>query len=264
VLGCRSERLAIRTRKSFKPEPIIALLLREARPTARELEGRPNILDVRDAQRAGREIDDTPDPRKAREAARARDIARAELVHLYREAKRACALDKLSLDIRFFAEDLIRANGGKLPKVTLPPGAPRKFGQRLLIALAVQEELSRLGPKRGMVTMAIKAVAERYGRSMQHVRDIFYNRHPDWQEALSLEIAVRQVLREADQPANEPPKIEGQEITPEQFKEYSALAAIECPNGMTVGDNGALWSWVRKASFSWEWEGYTRPFYRKT
>jgi hypothetical protein len=47
----------------------------------------------------------------------------------------------------------------------------------------------------------------------------------------------------------EPPKIEGQEIGPEQFDEYSALVAVECPNGMTAEDNLELWSFVRRASF---------------
>jgi hypothetical protein len=55
---------------------------------------------------------------------------------------------------------------------------------------------------------------------------------------------------EADQPSMEPPTIEGQKITPEQFKEYSALAAADCPNGMTIEDNLELWSWVRRASFA--------------
>jgi hypothetical protein len=95
-------------RKSFEPEPLIAALLRDARPTACELEGRPNLLDLRDAQREGREINDTPDPRKGREAVRARDLARAELVWLYRKAKRAHTLDKFQPDARFFIKDLMR------------------------------------------------------------------------------------------------------------------------------------------------------------
>jgi len=226
------------------------LLLRDARPTARELEGRPNVLEVRDAQQAGREIDDTPDPRKAREAARARDLARAELVHLYREAKRAHALNKLSFDARFFVEDLIRANGGRLPKLRLPPGRPRKRHEMMVVHLAVLEELDALGPGHGNKTNAIEAVARRYHRRSQDVRDIFYNRHPEWSEAVRLSIALRQVWMQADQPGIEPPTIEGQEITPEKFKEYSALAAAECPNGMTIEDNLELWSWVRRASFS--------------
>jgi hypothetical protein len=64
-----------------------------------------------------------------------------------------------------------------------------------------------------------------------------------------LSIALRQVLREADQPGIEPPAIKGQEITPQQFKEYSALATAECPSGMTLEDSLGLWSWVRRASF---------------
>jgi hypothetical protein len=52
-----------------------------------------------------------------------------------------------------------------------------------------------------------------------------------------------------DQHSVEPPTIEGQETTPEQFKEYSAVAAAECSKGMTVEDNFELWGWVRRASF---------------
>jgi hypothetical protein len=228
---------------------LISLLLRDARPTARELEGRPNVLDVRDAQQLGREIDDTPDPRKAREAARARDVAHAELVRLYREARRAHALDKLRIDARFFVENLIRQNGGKLPKLRLPPGRPPNRQKMLIIHLAVLEELEALGPGRGRKTKAIEAVAQRFGRAPQVVRDIFYNRHPEWRETVTLELALRQEWMEANQPGTEPPTIEGQKITPEQFKEYFALAAAECPNGMTIEDNLELWSWVRRACF---------------
>jgi hypothetical protein len=230
---------------------LISLLLRDARPTARELEGRPNVLDVRDALQAGREIDDAPDPRKAREAARARDLACAELVRLYREAKTARALDKLRVDARFFVERLIRINGGKLPKLRLPPGRPRdRLDKGLVVYLAVLQELDALGPGRGNKTKAIETVARRHNRSQQDVRDIFYNRHPEWRETVRLELALRQEWLEADQLRMEPPTIEGQKITPEQFKEYFALAASECPNGMTFEDNLALWSWVRRACFA--------------
>jgi len=119
----------------------------------------------------------------------------------------------------------------------------------MVVHLAVLEELNALGPRHGNKTKAIAAVAQRYHRRPQDVRDIFYNRHPEWQEAVTLSIAWRQVWREADQPSVEPPTIEGQEISPEQFKEYSALAAAECPDGMTVQDNLELWGFVRRASF---------------
>lgn len=197
---------------------MISSLLRDARPTARELEGRPNVLDVRDARFAGREIDDTPDPRKARDAARARDLACAELVRLYCEAKRARALDTLRVDARFFVERLIRMNGGKLPKLRLPPGRPRdRLSNGLVVYLAVLKELDALGPGHGNKTKAIQAVARRHGRSPQDVRDIFYNRHPEWKETVRLELALRE---EWAQPYIEPPTIEGQKITTKQFDEY--------------------------------------------
>jgi hypothetical protein len=44
--------------------------------------------------------------------------------------------------------------------------------------------------------------------------------------------------------------IEGQEITPEQFKQFSELAAKECPDGMkTEADLEELLGWVLRASF---------------
>ena len=189
----------------------------------------------------GRKID-TPDPRKAREAARARDLARAELVRLYREANRAHALDKFQSGARFFIENLIQANGGEFPKLRLPPGRPRKQHEMMVVHLAVLEELDALGPRDGNKTKAIKAVADRYHKRPQDVRDITYNRHAEWQEAVGLSIALRQVWSEADQPGIKPPTIEGQEIIPEQFKEYSTLVAAECPTGMTLADSLELWS----------------------
>jgi hypothetical protein len=134
--------------KSPKPEPLIDVLLRDAQPTVRELEGRPNVAVVRDARQAGREIYDTPDPRKARETARARDLAHAELVRLFRDAKKH-GLDEIRVDVRFFVENLIRANGGKLPKLSLPPGRPRNWHQMMAVHLAVLEELDALGPGHG-------------------------------------------------------------------------------------------------------------------
>jgi hypothetical protein len=104
-------------------------------------------------------------------------------VRLYREAKRAGALDKLRVDARFFVERLIHMNGGRLPKLRLPPGRPRdRLSKRLVVHLAVLKELDALGPRHGNKTKAIEAVARRHGRSPQDVRDIFYNRHPEWRE----------------------------------------------------------------------------------
>lgn len=135
---------------------------------------------MRDAQREGREIDDKPDPRKARQAMRARDVAGAELVRLYREARRARALDRFDPAARFFVEGLIRANGGKLSKLRLPPGRPRKRHEMMVVHLAVLEELDALGPRHGNKTKAIEPVALRYNKRSEYVRDIFYNQHPEW------------------------------------------------------------------------------------
>jgi hypothetical protein len=154
------------------------------------------------------------------------------------------------VDARFFVERLIRMNGGKLPKLRLPPGRPRdRRNKALVVYLAVLKELDALGPGHGNKTKAIEAVARCYRKSPEDVRDIFYNRHPEWRETVRLELALRQEWMEAAQLGMEPPTIEGQKITSEQFNEYSALAAAECPNGMMTEDNLELWSWVRRACF---------------
>jgi hypothetical protein len=166
-------------------------LLRDARPTARELKGRRPWVEVRNARNEGRDIEDKPNLRKAREAARARDIARAELLHLYLDARKTRQLTRLDPEIRILVEDLIRANGGKLPRLTLPPGRPSNLHQKMVIHLAVLRELEVVGRKRGAVGKAIASVALRYKKSPEVVRDIFYNRQPLWLKAVKLSLALR-------------------------------------------------------------------------
>jgi len=176
---------------------------------------------VRDARREGPEIEDKPDQKKARQAAQARDVARAELMQLYRIARKARQLDQLPFDVRFFVEDLIRANGGKLPELRLPPGRPRSWHKMMVIHLAVLEELEALGPGHGNKMKAIKAVAQRFNKRWEDVRDIFYNRHPDWSEAVRLSIALRHA---------------GQEITREKLEEYLVLFTTR---GFSLGDDSS-------------------------
>lgn len=170
-------------------------LLRDAQPTAREFEGRRPWIEVLNAQREGREIDDRPDPRKAREAAQACHIARVKLVRLYRNEKKARRLSQLRPDVRSLVEDLIRSSGGKLPRLKLPPGRPRNLQEKMLMHLAVLQELEAVGCNHGNISKAIKSVAGRYGRRHQVVRDIYYNRHQDWLKALNLTMALREALQ---------------------------------------------------------------------
>jgi hypothetical protein len=97
------------------------------------------------------------------------------------------------------------------------------------------------------IEKAIAAVAEECSRPTDTIHKIYYRWHKEARAALGLQEVWRsEGLRPSP---DRPPKIEGQEITPEQFVEYSLVAAAECPCGMTVEDNIELWSLVRRASF---------------
>lgn len=113
-----------------------------------------------------------------------RDLARAELVHLYREAKGTRALDKFEPDARFFIEDLIRTNGGKLPRLRLQPGRPRNLHEQMLIHLAVLYELDALdqrqGRKPGNISKAVATVSKRHRPTLgiRRVTEIYYRPQP--------------------------------------------------------------------------------------
>jgi hypothetical protein len=181
------------------------MLLRYARPTGRELEGRPNLLVLRDG------AVDAVDPRKAREATLQRNLAIHQLTVVWRDAKKAGQLGRLPADVRFFVEGLIRENGGKLPKPRI--GRPRDRYhslRRILIYLKLQGELTARKPPPRKLQATLKDIAknlnitsEETGRgtiravSYEEIREIYYDRSPEFQDAVKATIAMRELLNEA-------------------------------------------------------------------
>jgi hypothetical protein len=181
--------------------------LRDANPTCRELQGRPNVLDVRDATQAGSVIEDQPDPVKGQVVADRRANATAELLRHYREARKAGLLGELDCRVRFFVERLKRQNRGKLPgaknKALLPRrrrGRPKDQHFKLLIYLAVIEEIDKRGDGHGATVAALNSVADRFAKSYQLVRGIFYDRSPEWLHDVEMTLALRECIPFADQP----------------------------------------------------------------
>jgi hypothetical protein len=177
-------------------------LLRDANPTQRELEGRPNVRDEYDAQFAGRPIDTSPDTKKAKRIADRRADAIAELLRLYSGARKAGSLATLDYRVHLFCERLKKQNRGKLPgpknKTLLPrrrrgPQPSRSF-KKMEIYLAVHDEIVERGGKRGEITNAIKAVAGRFYRSYELVRSIYYDRDPEWLLTVAATLELREWL----------------------------------------------------------------------
>jgi hypothetical protein len=154
--------------------PEISTLLRDAEPTWAEIEGEQ-------------------DPRKRRDRERARDVANDELLSMYRDAEKRDALDQLDYRVRVHCEQLRERNGGKLP--TRKGGRPFNEHQRLLIAVAVREAISAQTSKRKNVARAIRDVFERYRArfniSIETIRDLHYDRDPEWQRTVAAEMAFR-------------------------------------------------------------------------
>jgi hypothetical protein len=181
-----------------------AILLRYARPTKRELEGRPNILDLRDG------VADELDPRKAREAKLRRNSAIHELTKIWRDATKAGQLDQLPPDIRFFVEGLIRSNGGKLPKPRI--GRPRdryRSLRRTLIYLRMQDKLAACNPAPRKLQETLKAIAKNLNITSEEtggitintisyaqIREIYYDRSPEFRDAVFITVAMRELLNE--------------------------------------------------------------------
>jgi hypothetical protein len=181
------------------------MLLRYARPTARELEGRPNLLDLRNG------IADEADLRKAREARLRRDLAIHRLMVVWHDAKTRGQLGQLPTDIRFFVERLIRENDGKRPRLRIGrPRDPRHSLRRILICLKLQEELTARKPPPRKLQDTLKDIAKNLNItseetggvtiravSYQEVREIYYDRSPEFQDAVKGTVAMRELLNEA-------------------------------------------------------------------
>jgi hypothetical protein len=195
----------MKARESIESKPLIAVLLRDARPTARELEGRPNILDLRDGVADGR------DPRKAREAKLRRNLAIHKLTAIWRDAEAAGQLGRLPDDIRFFVEGLKRASGGKLPKPRI--GRPRDRHhslRRILIDLRMQDEPAACNPAPRKLQDTLKAVAKNLNITSEEtggitimavsyaeIREIYYDHSPEFRDAVKATVAMRELLKEA-------------------------------------------------------------------
>jgi hypothetical protein len=161
-------------RKSQKYVPEIEILLRNANPTRSEIEG---------------ELD-----RKKREARqRERDIARDELMRMYRDWNSGTS-SILDFRVRLFCERLIAENEGRIPP-PLNTGRPPDKHRRLLIAVHVKEAIEASGGKRGSVKAALSEVARRDGVSYDQVRDIHYDPDPDWRGIVAVELSRRKAER---------------------------------------------------------------------
>jgi hypothetical protein len=153
----------------FPPEipSEIPVLLRDAQPTYADIEGETDV-------------------RKRRANERARDVARDRLMKMYREALKSGQLDKLDFGVRMFCEELRKRNRRHLPKPK--GGRPTNEHRRLLIAVDMRETIDRHGGKRGSVERALKEVTERQNTTYRYVRNIHYDRDPEWRRTVKAEL----------------------------------------------------------------------------
>jgi hypothetical protein len=156
-------------RKGQKYIPEVDILLRDANPTRSEIE-------------------DEPDPTKREARQRECERARDELMRMYRDWQRGTS--PIDFRVRLFCENWIAKNGGRLPQ-PLNTGRPPNEHHRLLIAVHVEEAIEAHGGKRGSVESALREVAERDRVSYDHVRDVYYDRDPEWRNIVAVELACR-------------------------------------------------------------------------
>lgn len=146
---------------------------------------------LRDAQPTWHEIDGEPNPRKRRHA---RDSARATLMRMGRDAEKRGALAQLDIRIRNFLErEKVRNRRGHRKRLPKPKGG-RPLGNRvvrLLLAVEVHEAIEAHGKKRGSVGSALSEVAGRRGVSSNYLREIHYDRDPEWRRDVKAELARR-------------------------------------------------------------------------
>jgi hypothetical protein len=115
--------------------------------------------------------------------------------------------------------------------------------------LMIAADVAELHARGKALSKAFEMVSTRPGTpGCDEIERVYYRLRDDL--AVRAELGWRWLRTAGNADDSPPPKIEGQkEITSEQWEEYSALVAAECPNGMTVEDNLELWSFVRRASF---------------
>jgi hypothetical protein len=160
----------LRRRKGTKYTRELPVLLRDAQPTWREIDGEPNA-------------------HRRRERIRSRDTAIDALTKMYRDAQKRGATARLDVRVRNFCEGLKSRNRGRLPKSK--GGRPTGEHRRLLLAIKVHEAIEARGNRRGSVESALSEVASRLGVSYDHLRDIHYDRDPKWRRAVKAELARR-------------------------------------------------------------------------
>jgi hypothetical protein len=150
----------------------------------------PNIPVLwRDAFPRRAEVEDEPDEHKRRERKRARDLAVDHLTKMYRQAEKRNQMDQLDPLVRLACDLLKDQNRGRLPKAK--GGRPPDERRRLLIAVTVQELIKADPKKRGAVERALQKTSECLGANYDYVRDIHYDRNPEWRRAVALELARR-------------------------------------------------------------------------
>jgi hypothetical protein len=157
-------------RKGEKYIAEIPMLLRDAQPTWHELGGEPDL-------------------RQRNE--RARDIAIDEIVTIYRDHEKQGRLHELPPDFLIFCKQLKRQNAGTLPR--RKGGRPVDLHRRLQIAMSVIEAIEGKDgtPKKVKVEQAIADVARKFNIMARTVRDIHYDRDPDWMLERDAELARR-------------------------------------------------------------------------
>jgi hypothetical protein len=157
----------------------------------------PQLL--RDARPTRREIEDEPDARKRQDQKRARDSVIYELIKAGQtrmlRGERLGALDLCR--IRNFCKDLGAARNRKrgLPKPN--GGRPKESPARLRLAVAIWEafETNRKKPKseREKASSVLKKVAHRLRKKISYVREVYYSilgsdRDPEWLRAVKAEL----------------------------------------------------------------------------
>lgn len=157
-------------RKGLRFLPEISTLLRDAEPTWNEIRGEP-------------------DARKRRAAKRRRDIAIDELVTLFREYNEQKRLNAVDPRVLLFCNELKKQNGHQLPKRR--GGRPVDMHRRLLIAVSVIDAVEQRGDLRNKVEPALAEVAAKFNVTSRTVRDIYYDRDPDWMFELNAEMSRR-------------------------------------------------------------------------
>jgi hypothetical protein len=153
---------------------------------------------LRDAQPRWREIEGEPDLRERRRNERRREIAIDEIVTIYRDYKEQGRLRELPPGLLIYCRRLKSQNSGKLPK--RKGGRPPDEHKKLLIAVNVAEALAEQTGRQKSVTQAVRHVhntllinGKRCTVPENTIRDYYYDRASGFQEAIAVELACRRI-----------------------------------------------------------------------